>query len=71
MHPTRLLRAALALLTTLVVAVATALGVALVAAPGSAAAHSAVPYSNGHPRDARITIPAIGIHRRINAPLVG
>jgi len=52
MHPTRLMRIVLGLLV--------ALAVGLVTVPG---AHAAPVPSSGHPRDARLTIPAIGIHR--------
>jgi len=52
MHPTRLRRIVLGLLV--------ALAVGLVTVPG---AHAAPVPSSGHPRDARLTIPAIGIHR--------
>jgi sortase A len=58
MHPTRLGRTAVALLAAVLVTLAT-----LVAGPGTPAAQAAVPHSDGHPRDARLTIPAIGIHR--------
>jgi len=55
MHPTRLVRTAVAVVAALLVALATV--------PGSPAAQAAVPSSDGHPRDARLSIPAIGIHR--------
>jgi sortase A len=55
MHPTRLIRNFAALLTGVVLV--------LVAAPGTPSAEAAVAHSDGRPRDARITIPAIGIHR--------
>jgi sortase A len=56
MHPIGLIRTVVALLASIVVA--------LVTVPGAPSAQAAaVAYSDGHPRDARIAIPAIGLHR--------
>jgi sortase A len=57
MHATRLTRP-----ISIVLGLLTALTVALVTVPGAQAARAVQP-SDGHPRDARLSIPAIGIHR--------
>ena len=72
MHPTgyppsadrRSPRGGLLRLLALALSLATAASIALVSAPGEATAATGHPrYSDGHPRNARITITAIGIHR--------
>ena len=60
----RVLRGGLLRVVSLALSLATGAAIALVSLPGGATAATAHPqYSDGHPRNARISIRAIGIHR--------